>query len=173
MMNSKYTIENIDVLPWCEIKDSKGKVSVKIPTDSFMEFLECLDFRTTLLNGKYQIVRVQDNIITTVKDNWDIVNVVSQWLEDNSVGAELGDVYTHQVKSALLNKTPHLFNRTNLGYIKRIEINRHWDTVGECYMYFLDTVVCVTKHGFKCLEYVELNGHVFKEQIIQRNFKTL
>ena len=171
MNNKKYSIDNIPELPWCEVEDSKGNVRVKVPTDSFMEFLEHLDFRTTIINGVYKIVRIQDNIVTVVNHNWDITVVISQWLEDNSTGAMIGNVYTHQVKSAMLNKTPHLFNKTNQGYIKRIELNRHWDTPNTCYIYFLDLVVKITKNGFECIAYLNLDGHVFKDEIIERNFK--
>ncbi len=167
----KYSLDNISIWPWCEIEDLHGNIKIKIPTDSFIEFLECLDYRTAIINDDYRIVRVQSNIVTVVKNNWDITNVVSEWLEDNSTGAMIGNVYTHQVKAAILNKTNHLFNRTNQGYIKRIEVNRQWDTADTCYLYFLDTAIKITKNGFEYIAYADLNGYVFSQQINHRNFK--
>jgi len=77
----KYSLDNISIWPWCEIEDLHGNIKIKIPTDSFIEFLECLDYRTAIINDDYRIVRVQSNIVTVVKNNWDITNVVSEWLD--------------------------------------------------------------------------------------------
>tara|TARA_R110002096_G_scaffold433220_1_gene651561 strand:- start:5417 stop:5935 length:519 start_codon:yes stop_codon:yes gene_type:complete len=171
MKADKYSMDNIAVVPWCEIEDLHGNIKIRIPTDTFMEFLECLDFRSTIINDAYEIVRLQDNIVTVVKGNWDIVEIVSKWLDDNSTGAMIGNVYKHQVKSALLNKTCHLFNRTNLGYIKRITLNRHWDTSDVCYLYFSNTAVKITETGYQCIDYADLDGYVFRDQIIDKEFK--
>ena len=171
MNKDKYSLENIAVDPWWEIEDSKGNVSVKIPTLVFMQFLECLDFRTAVINGIKKVVRIQDNIVTIMDDNWDIIKIVLQWLKDNSEYGQIGEVYTNQVASAWINKTPQLFNHTNLGYIKGIEIKRHWDSADKSYLYFLNTAVKISNEGYQCIAYTDLDGHVFKEQIINREFK--
>ena len=170
MKQDKYSLENIAILPWWEVEDSKGNITVKIPTKTFMEFLECLDFRTADFNGQKKVVRIQDNIVTTVDDSWDIIKVVLKWLDDNSYEGQIGDVYCQQVASAWINKTPQLFNYTNQGYIQSVEINRHWDTSDVCYLYFINTAVKITKQGYQCMAYADLDGHVFKEQIINREF---
>ena len=51
-----------------------------------------------------------------------------------------------------------------------ITIKSHFDTEDSCFLYFKNTAVEIKKNGFELVDYNDLKGYVFREQIIDRQF---
>ncbi len=167
---SPTSVENISCLPWYVIEEGKDKGKVRVPTLYFIEFLGLLNYRYALINGNYKIVRIIDNIVFPVNDYAEIIQVATQWLNDNATGNLITGVYVDEIMSAWINKTNHLFSPLNLKFLPSLKVKTHKDTASTSFLYFKDTVVKITKNGLELINYSELDGYVFSDQIINRNF---
>jgi hypothetical protein len=169
MNTDKYSMGNIKNKPWFKTENKKGEASVKIPTLTFIKFLAELDYYQTFAHGYFQIVRLQDNIIYTVEDFSDIIEISCQWLDDNSVDGRIDGIYIDQIKSAWINKTPQLFSKVNLRFLPRLIVNEIKDTCDSSYFFYTNKVIKVSKNNIEELGYRDLPGHVFKQDIINRH----
>lgn len=77
------------------------------------------------------------------------------------------DVYNHCAKSA------QLFTESHLNMLESIEMRILQDSRYVSYIPFLNGVVQVTKDEVKLLSYIDIDGYIWKEQIIKRNFTPL
>lgn len=168
--NDPISVDNIACVPWFVIEEGKDKGKVRVPTLYFIEFLGCIYYRYALINGNYKIVRIIDNVVTPVNDYAEIIEVASQWLEDNATGGLIAGIYIDEILSAWINKTTHLFSPLNLKFLPKIEIKPHFDTADTSYFYFKDTALKITANGCELIAYQDLDGQVFAEQIIDRSF---
>jgi len=164
--NKLQYVENINTRPWFKVEGNK----IKIPTNIFINFLKEQNFRTAYIEGRYQIVQVTNNIVTPVKDNAEIIDLIVRWVNDNSIGEFIDDVYTDQVLNAWINKTSQLFSPTNLKFLPMIQVEPHFDTQDSCFLYFRNTAVKISKDKIKCIAYKNLDGYVFRDQIVDRDF---
>ena len=75
--------------------------------------------------------------------------------------------------------TPYDFMASNTGYFKSdflsmidaIDVEIMEDTKEKSYLYYKNCVVEVSKNEIKEIDYIDLPGHVWKRQIIDRDFK--
>jgi hypothetical protein len=79
-------------------------------------------------------------------------------------------VFIDQIESAWINKTPQLFSALNLKFLPTSIIKTHFDTEDICFLYFKNTVVKITKEGYELIDYRDVDGYVFNEQIINKSF---
>ncbi|MEQ3663774.1 hypothetical protein [Olleya sp.] len=170
MNKSLPTVNQITSKPWYVIEEGKDAGKVKVPTLAFINFLTELGFMYALINNCYQIVRLVENIVYTVKDKAEIIKVAKQWLVSSSVDNKIDGIYIDQILSAWLNKTPQLFSKLNLKFLSILTIKPHFDTKEACYLYFENTIVKITKDNFSLIDYIDIDGFVFEEQIIKRVF---
>jgi len=77
------------------------------------------------------------------------------------------DVYNHCAKSA------QLFTESHLNMLESIEMRILQDSRYVSYIPFLNGVVQVTKDKVELLSYIDIDGYIWKEQIIKRNFTPL
>src|SRR5690606_10671024 len=84
--------------------------------------------------------------------------------------AEEGETL-YDVKKSFANKIKNLVSNEMLLLLPVIELTPHFDTKDECYLYFTNTVVKITKDDILLINYDELDGYVFEEQIIDKEFK--
>ena len=74
---------------------------------------------------------------------------------------------------------PYDFMASNSGYFKpdflsmlaTTEVNLKEDTATECYLYYRNCVVKITKDNVEKIEYLDIDGYVWKRQIIDRDFE--
>lgn len=74
--------------------------------------------------------------------------------------------------------TPYDFMAMNTAYFKSeflsmidsIDVEIMEDTKDKCYLYFKNCVVEVTKNSIKEIDYIDIDGYVWKRQIINRDF---
>jgi len=77
------------------------------------------------------------------------------------------DVYNHCAKSA------QLFTESHLNMLESIDMRILQDSRYVSYIPFLNGVVQVTKDKVELLSYIDIDGYIWKEQIIKRNFTRL
>ena len=77
------------------------------------------------------------------------------------------DVYNHCAKSA------QLFTESHLNMLESIEMRILQDSRYVSYIPFNNGVVQVTKDKVELLSYIDIDGYIWKEQIIKRNFTRL
>jgi len=65
---------------------------------------------------------------------------------------------------------PGYFNINYLSMLKSAEIKIKEDTKTECFLYFKNCAVRVTKDNIEEIDYLDLDGYVWKNQIIDRDF---
>ncbi|MBS3739502.1 MAG: hypothetical protein KGY51_11010 [Psychroflexus sp.] len=66
---------------------------------------------------------------------------------------------------------PGYFNVNYLSMLKSADINLKEDTKNACYLYYRNCAVKITKDSVKEIDYLDLDGYVWKNQIIDRNYK--
>ncbi|MBO3096809.1 DUF5906 domain-containing protein [Gelidibacter pelagius] len=170
MKMSLPSVNQIAFKPWFVIEEGKDVGKVKIPTLNFVKFLGELGFRYAQINGAYQVVRIECKVVYTIKDHSEIITLIKKWLKDNSENNIIDGLFVDQIESAWINKTPQLFSPLNLKFLPTTEIKTHFDSEDSCFLYFKNTVVKITKHDYELLDYRELDGYIFKEQIINKHF---
>jgi hypothetical protein len=74
------------------------------------------------------------------------------------------NVYNHCAKSA------NLFTESHLNMLESIDMRILQDDRYSSYIPFLNGVVKVTKDKVKLLSYIDIDGYIWKEQIIRRNY---
>lgn len=167
------TLKQISFKPWFVIEEGKDAGKLKVPTLNFINFLGELGFYYASVNGSYQILRIDNNIVRIIKDKSDIIAIARQWLKDNSINDYIEKLHIIQIENVWINKTPQLFSRLNLKFLPTITIKPHFDTENSCFLYFKNTVVKIVGDGFELVEYKDLDGYVFREQIIDRIFNPI
>src|SRR5690606_32899649 len=81
------------------------------------------------------------------------------------------DVDFGKIKDSFANKIRTLISTELLFLLSPVELTPHFDTKEECYLYFVNTVVKIKKDCISLIDYDELDGYVFREQIIDKEFK--
>lgn len=66
---------------------------------------------------------------------------------------------------------PGYFNVNYLSMLKSADINLKEDTKNACYLYYRNCAVKITKDSVEEIDYLDLDGYVWKNQIIDRNYK--
>jgi len=66
---------------------------------------------------------------------------------------------------------PSYFNINYLSMLKSEEVKLKEDTKDECYLYYRNCAIEIKKDKFVEIDYLDLDGYVWKNQIIDRDFK--
>lgn len=138
---------------------SNGGVS--IVHNLFKEFLEDNGIYKYSPPGStaFLFVRVKDNLIENIAVEY-IKDFVLHWLYSK------GDmvVYNH-----FADKTRY-FKEDFLGMIKSIDAYFIKDDKRSAYIYYNNCAVKVTKANVELVDYIDLGGYVWKDQVIDRDF---
>jgi len=71
------------------------------------------------------------------------------------------------------SRSPYLFNENHLNMIDSIHIHMLQDTKSESFIPFKNGVVMVTKDKVNIMSYIDVNGYIWENQIIPRDFTTI
>jgi hypothetical protein len=162
--------EEIPVFWDFETNEKTGKVTVAIDRLKLIEFFNANGYRRVFPNGEFSsekslLCKVTDNIIERVTP--ESINETTQLFVKN---CQIAPLSKEMVLNTLIKHTKTLFRDDNF---ESIESNRkpfHNDTQHECFFYFLNCFVRVTATEIKALPYSEMNGLIWKDKQVQRNF---
>jgi len=105
-------------------------------------------------------VRHQENIVRTTSTE-KIKDFVLNYLEQKE---------HHQVWNYCA-KTTKIFTDEHLNMLESIALNMLMDTKEKCYLYYQNGVVCINKKSVEFKSYVDVNGFVWQQQIIDRDYQ--
>ena len=71
------------------------------------------------------------------------------------------------------SKSPYLFNENHLNMIDSINLKMLQDTKDSAYLPFKEVVVKVSKNEIDLLKYIDVDGYIWENQIINRDFVRL
>jgi len=143
-----------------------GSSKVKIARRGLIDFLEGRGFRKLYrASNESSLVRVEDNVVSTtslerVKDH------VTTYLQEEVPG-------DRGVEDALMRSPGSYFSSSLFEFLPELTADFHRDTPDKAHCYFQNGFVEVTENGYDLHPYRELNGLIWKEQIINRPFKDL
>lgn len=140
-------------------KNDKGVI--KIVHIQFKQFLEDNGFYKYCPEGSknYVFVKVTNNLIdhTSEKEIKDFILNYLLELDDISVYNYFAD-------------NTRFFKDEFLSLLSTIDIYFISDTKDTAYLYYKNCAIKVTKEGVTMMDYLDLGGYVWKEQVIDRNF---
>lgn len=127
---------------------------------SVVEFLEAKGFRRMWITEEsYSLVKVENNIIKNVGDHR-LSDTIVKHLKHSGSKDELKKFY----KSLILNKRYYI---ELLSYLNTKPIK---DSKKKSYFFFSNCVVEITSKQIRKLAYKDIEGNVFKEQILNSRF---
>jgi len=137
----------------------KGRINI-IPF-MFKKFLEDNGFYKFNPDGtkNYVFVKVTNNLIDHTSEN-EIKDFVLNFLLDK----EIIEVYNY------FASLPKLFKEDFLTLLSSIDIFFIEDTKHTAYLYYQNCAVKVTAKNVEVIDYIDLGGYVWREQIIERDF---
>lgn len=156
---------------WTYSEDDSGKLKLSVDTNLLLNFLSKSGISyvnlSTESDTNYRFVSIQNNIIENVDEGF-ISRLLRNFIEESNIDSfEKG-----QLIGELFRMIPYLTDPKRLPFgVLNIEVKFHRDTKDSTYFYFANTVVEVTKNGIKEIDYSDIDGVVWKNQIIDSEFK--
>ena len=140
-------------------KNDKGSVS--IVHNQFKEFLEDNGFyKFYPENSKsFNLVKVTNNLIDNTSED-EIKDFILSYLED------MDDL---SVYNYFADKT-RFFKEDFLSMLGSVDVYFMEDTSDVAHLYYNNCAVKVTKDSVGIIDYIDLNGYIWKEQVIDRDF---
>jgi hypothetical protein len=150
---------NVDIF-WS--KSKKGAISIL--NHKFMEWLSYMGFH------KYYPEH-SDNFVFVFKDSNLIDNTNEVKLKDFVLNhlLKLDDISVFEFFAGKVQ----IFSDKYLSIVKNIDINFKQDAENTAYIYFNNGAVEVTKEGSKLIDYIDLDGFVWRKHIINKDFKKI
>jgi hypothetical protein len=151
------TIENDDVKFWT--KSDKG--AINIVHYLFRQFLEDNGFYKYLPDGgkSFIFVRVTNNLINHTSDE-EIKDFVLSYLD----GIDDMTIYNY-----FADKTRY-FKDDFLSLLSSVDVYFMEDTKDSAYLYYTNCAVKVTKDNIEVIDYIDLGGYIWNDQVIKREF---
>lgn len=128
----------------------------------FKKFLESYDFfKNVPKSGTgFDFVRKEGIFLKIVYEH-DIKDFVIQWIEDNEAGSGVFNLMTGNLK---------FFKREFMSMLKTDEVRPLKDDKDTAYLFYRNCIVKVTQKGKEILSYKDTNMHIWKGQVIDRDF---
>jgi hypothetical protein len=151
------TIENDDVKFWT--KSDKG--AINIVHYLFRQFLEDNGFYKYLPDGgkSFIFVRVTNNLINHTSDE-EIKDFVLNYLD------RIDDM---TIYNYFADKTRY-FKDDFLSLLSSVDVYFMEDTKDSAYLYYTNCAVKVTKDNIEVIDYIDLGGYIWNDQVIKREF---
>jgi len=141
---------------------------IKISRIRFKKFLESEGFCKYKMESNHLFIRVENNIVEEI-DSIDVKEYVMNYLERMAT-EEFEGTSRNDIIDALIKSANQLFTQQFLEFLitRNIEFNK--DTFDKGYFYFKNGFVEVSISKIDFHNYKNINKHIWKKQIIDRNF---
>lgn len=137
-----------------KIKLSPHKYKFWLEQNNFLKFFPT-DSQT------FSFIKKEQNLIEETNEKRIKDYVLDHLLKQEDIGFKPYD---------FMAGNPSYFNINYLSMLKSEEVKLKEDTKEECYLYYKNCAVEITKDGTKEIDYLDLDGYVWKNQIIDRDF---
>lgn len=141
-------------------KNEKGNYSLN--NKRFKDFLESNDFFKNSPNegSTFDFIQKQGIFMKIVYEK-DIKDFVIEWIEQNQCDEGVFNLMTGNLK---------FFKRDYLSLLKSKSIEVLKDSKDECYLFYRNCIVKVTKHNKQILSYSDVNVGIWRDQVINRDY---
>lgn len=140
-------------------KSEKG--TIKIIAYSFKKFLEKNGFYKIYPEGSQNYIFVR--IVTNLIDNTS-AEEIKDFVLDHLMGIEDISIYNFFAERV------SYFQDNFLNLLETIDIHFMEDTKDYSYLYYQNCAVKVTRDGIEIIDYMDLDGYVWKDHVINRSF---
>ena len=147
---------------WDFVVDDNGKPKYQIDPLRFKYFLEQNGFKKYYPENTETpiLVYVKENIVTSTSVEM-IKDFVMKYLMTNE----------HYPVWNVLAKSTSIFKESYLNMLDSIDLLMLSDTKDKAYIYYRNGVVEVSKDDIRLIKYIDVDGYIWKNQIINRDFK--
>lgn len=130
----------------------------------FKEFLENFDFFKTSPNDKstFNFIK-KEGIFMDIVYEKDVKDFCLDWIEENQAPEGVFNLMTGNLK---------YFKRDFLSMLKTKDVKTLKDTKDECFLFYQNCIVKITKKGRETLSYQDMNMMVWKDQVINRDYES-
>lgn len=151
---------------------------IALDIQKYLQFLLSFGFMrydSDTESGKFNFIRLQDNVLESVN-----IEKIKDFLEDylekeydyEAAGCE--EVDSALIINFFLNNIKKYFSSDLFARLRsRNEIIISKDTEKECFLYYKNGFVRITADGYDLLQYDKLDGSVWKQQMLEREFKSM
>lgn len=137
-----------------KIKLSPHKYKFWLEQNNFLKFFPT-DSQT------FTFIKKEQNLIEETNEKRIKDYVLDHLLKQDAIGYKPYD---------FMAGNPSYFNINYLSMLKSEDVKLKEDTKEECYLYYRNCAVQITKDGLNEIDYLDLDGYVWKNQIIDRDF---
>ena len=144
--------------------DDKG--NVKLTPHRYKEYLEQQGFLKLYPAGgdQYIFVSVDDNLVDNIASAQIKDYVLNYLYSCTDFGLKPYDMMANQTK---------YFKDDYLSLVKTADIDFKEDTADSCYIYFRNCAIEVKKDEITEIDYLDLNGHLWRKHIIERDYENI
>lgn len=141
---------------------------LKISRIRFKKFLESEGFCKYKIETNHLFVRIENNIVEEI-DCIDVKEFVMNYLERMAT-EEFEGTNRNEIIDTLIKSANQLFTQQFLEFLitRNIEFNK--DSFDKGYFYFKNGFAEISRNSIEFYNYKKLNKHIWKKQIIGRNF---
>ena len=112
-------------------------------------------------NSSFNIIK-KEGIFLNIVNEIDIKDFILDFIQENNFNENVFNLITSKLS---------MFKRDYLSMIKTEKVNLLKDTDGSCFLYYRNGILEVTKEKTELKSYKDLNINVWKDQIIDRDYK--
>ena len=141
-------------------KNEKGNYSLN--NKRFKDFLESHDFFKNSPNegSTFDFIQKQGIFMKIVYEK-DMKDFVIEWIEENKCDEGVFNLMTGNLK---------FFKRDYLSLLKSKPIDVLKDNKDECYLFYRNCIVKITKNNKEIISYSDVNMGIWRDQVINRDY---
>jgi len=152
---------------WIIEKLENGTWDISINYYDYIKFLEGKGFAKKYLDNDYVFIRSENNVVDQLQLE-KIKDFILDYIREYYQGTP---TYERELLNKLYSKSGYYFGEKLIECIPSIELEVIKDKQDEAYFYFKNGFVRVDKNnGITLHNYPELEGRIWKSQVIQRDF---
>lgn len=150
------------------IDERKG---LKIDRVGLLRYLASIGYRKAYLESELEstFIRIQDNIVDRASPEL-MTDAAQRYITSLSDEHIPGGYTTGDVEAAMLKGVNVYFSERLLKRLPKADLDFKRDERKRAFFYFKNAFVEVTPEGFEAHDYNELDGHVWREQMLDRPF---
>jgi hypothetical protein len=114
-------------------------------------------------SNTFTFIKIHQNLVEETSEKRIKDFVLDNLLNRNDIGFKPYDFMASSSK---------YFQTDFLSFLESSEINIKEDTQNDCFLYYQNCVVKITKDNIETIDYIDLDGYVWKRQIIDRTYKS-
>ncbi|WP_377061430.1 BT4734/BF3469 family protein [Rufibacter immobilis] len=152
------------------IKEEKGTYTLKLSRVKYNAFLQSSGFRKYRVGKSCIFVQVTNNVVRAVARD-QIKDFVMAYL--NELPYMFDNIFRSQLIDQVQREHKQFFDEGQLEFLEELPDNFVRDTKAKAYFFFRNGFAEVTKENAHLMDYSNLPGLIWEQQIIQHDFHTI